>query len=235
MSILRFIGIIGFIMVMFASIGYAQSRFQAGGHLTLGFPQGDFKNNVDRLGLGFSGHFLYNVRKSPISIGISLSYLMYGSETRVEPFSLTIPEVMVDVTTRNNILLFHFLVRIQPLKGDFQPYFDGLFGFNYLWTETGIYNRGGYDEIASNVIFDDWTSSYGVGGGLMIKAYAAKPDSSKNTYALYIDMGARYLKGGKAEYLREGSIIRENGTIIYEVNTSATNLITANIGLTFAF
>jgi hypothetical protein len=235
MRTLRFIGAIGIIVLLFTSIGYAQSRFQAGGDFTLGFPLGDFKYNVDRLGLGFSGHFLYNLRKSPISVGISLGYLMYGSETRVEPFSLTIPEVTVNVTTRNNILMCHFLLRVQPLDGEIQPYFDGLFGFNYLWTETGIYNRGWHDEIASNVIFDDSTSSYGVGGGLMIKVFAPKSESSKNNYALYIDMGARYLKGGEAEYLREGSIYQENGDLVYEVNFSSTDLITANIGLTFTF
>jgi len=235
MSKFKFIGVIGIIMLLFVSVGYGQTRFQAGCNFTLGFPQGDFKNNVDRIGLGFSGHFLYNLHQSPISAGVSLGFLIYGSETREEPFSTTIPEIMVDVTTRNNIFMCHFLLRFQPIEGKLQPYFDGLFGFNYLWTETGIYNQGSNYEIASNVIFDDWTLSYGAGGGLMIQVYEKSQNKTENLFALYIDLGARYLKGGKAEYLREGSIIRENGDIVYEINSSATDLITAHIGITVTF
>lgn len=235
MSKFKCIGAIGIIMLMFASIGYAQTRFQAGVNFTLGFPLGDFKNNVDRIGFGCSGQFLYNFNQSPVSAGVSLGILIYGSETRIEPFSLTIPDVMVNVTTRNNIFMCHFLLRFQPKEGKLRPYFDGLFGFNYLWTETGIYSLGTYYKIASNVIFDDLTLSYGAGGGLMIRLLEISPDKRKNLFSLYLELGARYVKGGEAEYLREGSIIQENGDIVYEVNSSATDLITVHIGLTFTF
>lgn len=76
----------------------------------LGLPQGEFKQNVDRLGFGLNGDYLY--RPSPIypfSIGFNLGFSNYGSLTRKEPFSYTIPDVTVDVTNQNNIINYHLL------------------------------------------------------------------------------------------------------------------------------
>ena len=54
-------------------------------------------------------------------IGADLAFMIYGSETRQEPFSLTIPDVTVEVETSNNIVLLHALARLQErLKSEFE-------------------------------------------------------------------------------------------------------------------
>ena len=221
------------IFLIFTSSGYSEERFQTGFNFTLGFPQREFKENVNNTGLGGSGYFMYRLPKSPISIGTSVGILVYGSDSREELLESSIPEVTVDVTTRNYILMCHFFLRAQPPSGDIRPYLDGLIGFNYLWTETGIYDQSAvlFDEIASSVNMSDFAFSYGVGGGLMIRLYQRQ----KSAFAVLLDLGIRYLKGGKAEYLAEGDILSEDGLATYNVSYSNTDLFTAHIGVAFSF
>jgi hypothetical protein len=74
---------------------YAQPRFQGGINFEMGFPQGDFESNVDNVGLGLGLDFTVSPKLLPIGIGGSFTFLNYGSETRREPFSTTIPDVTV--------------------------------------------------------------------------------------------------------------------------------------------
>ncbi len=216
---------------------HGQTPFQAGGNFTLGFPQNEFKDNIDNMGYGGTGFFAYRFPRSPLLVGASVSFLIYGRETREEPFSTTIPDVFVDVTTTNSIVMGHLFLRLQPPRGSILPYLDGLFGFNYLSTRTTIENQSNDEEVASSTNFDDMTFSYGVGGGLMIRVFQPpQDDSGKNELqAVYIDLGIRYMKSGEAEYLKKGSIARENGNVTYDVSQSAIDLITGHIGVVFTF
>jgi len=224
------------IILFLTSPAYSEERFQANVSFNPGFPINEFRENVQEAGFGGSGDFLYKLKGSPLSVGVSFGLMVYGSESRQEWFSAGIPEVIVDVTTRNYILMCHLLLRLQSPQGKIRPYLDGLAGFHYLWTETGVYDSGGfYQEIASDVNFSDWTWSFGVGGGLMLPIYEKKRGERAGPFAVFLDLGARYLKGGKAEYLKEGSIIQENERVIYDINESSTDLITIRAGLSFAF
>ncbi|HDL19501.1 MAG TPA: hypothetical protein ENH29_10635 [Bacteroidetes bacterium] len=225
--------------LLFARQAAAQN-FQGGLNLMLGVPQGEFSDNVDNPGFGIGGMFGVSIPHSPLMVGGDLGFLIYGSETRKEPFSTTIPDVTVNVETSNNIAMGHLLLRLQAPVGAIRPYMDGLIGFNYLFTETKIkdedYND---DEIASSTNFDDAAFSYGAGGGLQIRVYNGrykKPkEGEKNLTGVFIDFRVRYLVGGKAEYLKEGSIARENGRVTHDVTQSKTDLLTYQLGVVFTF
>jgi len=218
---------------LLVSYGYSREKFGAGVNFALGMPQNEFNENIDTTGLGGSAYFSYRLPKTPLFLGTSFSVFIYGSETREELLEAAIPEVIVDVKTRNYILTWHLFLRAQPIRGQFRPYVEGLLGFNYLWTETGIYDQSGpgFDEIASTVNLDDFALSYGLGGGLMLQVYQKRNSS----FGILIDLGVRYLKGGKAEYLRKGDLLRLNGDISANVSRSRTDLVTAHIGVAFAF
>jgi hypothetical protein len=201
-----------------------------GGYFTIALPQGEFEESVENNGYGFIGQALFSVGGTPVSIGGSFGGAIYGRETRKEPFSLTIPDVTVEVETNNYILLGHLVLRLQPPVGPFRPYAEGVIGFHYLFTQTTIESRE--ENIASDTNFDDGVFSYGGGGGIMFGVYeggAAKPVS------VYVDVGARYLKGGKARYLQEGSIRREDGRVLYDIDESETDLLAIQIGVTVQF
>jgi hypothetical protein len=50
-----------------------------------------------------------------------------------------------------------------------------------------------------------------------------------------VDFGVRSLKGGEAEYLKEGSITRQNGKVRYEAFKSETDMVTYHLGVSFDF
>jgi len=45
----------------------------------------------------------------------------------------------------------------------------------------------------------------------------------------------RYIIGGEAEYLKKGSIRRENSKVSYDIIKSKTDLLTAQIGVALEF
>jgi hypothetical protein len=207
----------------------------AGGGLMLGFPMGEFKENIDRLGFGLSGQILFfnPTVNLPFGFGLDIGYLNYGSESRQEPFSTTIPDVVVDVDRSNNLVNFHLLFHIAPPTGIVRPYAELLFGGEYLFTETSIKSRGD-EEVASNTNFDDFAWNYGFGGGLLINLYS--PDQSEGTFqALFLDLKVRYLYGTEAEYLKEGSVIIQNGSVYYDVSKSKTDLLITQLGVMVYF
>ncbi len=224
-------------ILLFLTIVSSFSCFaQVGGlNFTLGFPTGEFKDNVRRTGFGVSGEFLILTPtvQNPFSIGINLGYINYGSESRTEPFSLTIPDVVVDVNRTNNIVNFHVLLQLAFPTGIIRPYAEGLFGGSYIFTETSIKSHG-VDEVASSTNFDDFAWSYGAGGGFLIQVYSSDNPEDKVS-SVFIDLKARYLYGSEAEYLKEGSVSIDNGKVIYNTSKSKTDLLTAHIGAVVYF
>ncbi len=209
---------------------FAHGQLNVGGYFTIALPQGEFDEAVENNGYGLTGQALFSVPGSPVAVGASFGGVIYGRETREEPFSLTIPDVPVEVETTNYILLGHLVLRIQPPGGAFRPYADGVIGFHYLFTQTTIESRE--EDIASDTNFDDGVFSYGGGGGIMFQVYDGAASKPVN---VYVDVGARYLKGGKARYLKEGSIRREDGRVLYDIEESKTDLLAINIGVTVSF
>jgi len=224
------------VLLVIPQNGLCLGLFDVGVSFDVASPRGEFKDNVDRNGYGFSGTGLFSpIPLIPLKLGLELGYINYGSEKRREPFSYTIPDVTVKVQRNNNIFLGHLLLRIQQDMGLVSPYVDGLFGLNYLWTDTKIREVDYFEEIASSKNFDDLTSSYGIGGGLMFKVYDAGV-SAVNLMQIYVDIKVRYLYGGEAEYLKEGAIsIDENAKVHYDVSKSKTDLMLFQLGVMFSF
>ncbi len=221
--------------IFFSLLIVNKSFAQAGGlNIMLGFPSGEFKENVDRLGYGLSGHYLFlaPTAERPFGIGLNVGYLNYGQETRRESFSSTIPDVTVDVDRSNNLVNFHALFQLGFGSGSVRPYLEGLFGGSYIFTETTIRSRG-TQEVASSTNFDDFAWSYGGGGGILILLHSGEEGEEMGD--LLLDLKARYLFGSEAEYLKEGSVIVGNGKVTYQVTKSKTDLITAHIGVVAYF
>ncbi|MBN1290257.1 MAG: hypothetical protein JXB48_00335 [Candidatus Latescibacteria bacterium] len=213
--------------------------FDAGLHFNVASPQGKFKDNVDRNGYGISIEGLIKPSPLPIRLGIDFGFLQYGRERRSEHFSQTIQDVSVDVTTSNNIVTSNIFLRLQQDYGVLMPYIDGVLGLQYLYTETTIEDENHNDEpIASSKNIDDLTFCRGVGGGVMVplhtfnKQYGgSRCSGSKLPVTLILDFKVRYMYGGKADYLTEGSIDRSGDEYTYNVSKSETDLLYFRLGL----
>lgn len=207
-----------------------QAQVQLGIDFTTVIPKGDLSKNVTNNGYGIGGQFLVGVGSSPFLVGVDGAFTIYGTEDHREPISTTIPELSVTVRTSNKISLWHALLRAQPRTGSVRPYVDGLIGFKYLATDTSILNDSNDEELASTNNLSDFAFSYGVGGGVQVRlgGLGGRGD-------ICLDGKVRYLFGGRAEYLKEGSIRRDNGTVTFDVLSSRTDVLTAQIGITFRF
>jgi hypothetical protein len=228
------------LMILLTALLPAQSRFQAGAHFSLAFPQNEFGKNVKNTGIGGDGHFLYNFPNSNIAVGAGLNFYVYGSETRSGQFSPLASEVKVDVNTSNNILAGFLMMRLQsPQDASVKPYLLGLLGFNYLFTETKISDADDWgdddEDIASTKNYEDTALCYGGGAGLSIRVYDGRYKENSGLKAVNIDFGTRFILGDEAEYLKKGDIERINDQVIYHPSKSTTDLWTFQLGVTFDF
>ncbi len=212
-----------------ASSAKAQ-EIQFGIDFTTVVPTGDFSKNVTNNGYGVGVQFLRSFGKKPLLLGVDAAFATYGSDEHTEPISETIPELRVKVQTNNNITLTHLLLRAQPRTGKVRPYGDALIGFKYLYTNTTILNDSNGEELASTKNLSDLVFSYGFGGGVQVRLGRVGRSGD-----ITLDGKVRYLRGARADYLKEGSIRRENGSVFFDVLSSRTDVVSVGIGVTLRF
>jgi hypothetical protein len=204
-------------------------------------PQGEFREKLDDPGFGLNANIALRLPGSPVYAGIEGSVMTYGTETRREPFSPTIPDVTVEVENNYNIALGNVFVRLQPDMDVVTPYVDGFVGLNYLFTSTSVQNIGRLDEnVATSTNVDDAAFSYGGGVGMMVRLFhddypMVDEEGNSGVHDGYIDFRVRYSHGDKARYLTSGSIIREGGSVRYNITESRTDMLTALLGFTVRF
>jgi hypothetical protein len=201
-------------------------------YFDMGFPQGEFKDNLDENSIGVGLYYGLKIGKSPIVLGVDLGIMNYGQDERFESF-YDIPDMTVRVVNRYNILQGHVFLRLQPFDNAvFSPYFDVLAGLNYLRAETSVEGDDwDEDDVISTVNFADITFSYGFGGGVMIRLDGNKPGPARRRISgFFLDIRVRYIFGGNAQYLQEGSIVADGQDVIYYYSESKTDLLTFQIG-----
>ncbi len=208
------------------------SAQQAGINLSLALPQGEFGEQVDNLGFGLSGEFMFLSPKprTPFGIGLNFGFYVYGNESRNEPM-YNIPEVFLRVDRTNNLVNFHVVFELGLPTGSIRPYVQGLFGGQYLFTETSVKNENNNEEFASSNNYEDWAWSYGAGGGISI---LLSGDPVTEVGAIYLDLKGRYLFGSRAEYLKEGSVEVNGQHVTYHPSKSKTDILTIHAGVRIA-
>jgi hypothetical protein len=195
---------------------------QLGGGLIVGVPVGDFGRNVDVAG-GLAGQIDFGLGQSVFSMGVEGSYQWYGSESRTAPLSPTIPEIVVTVTTDNELWTVHGRFRAQRREGRWRPYVDALVGTTGLRTSSRIDQD--FDETdLSTTNLSDTVFSYGGGAGLTI-GFGPPPDLVR------LDLSLRYLAGGEARYLTEGGIRNEAGIALLDIRRSRTDMLLVYVGV----
>lgn len=209
--------------------------FDFGFNLKLGLPQGSFKSNVGTVGFGIDVLGLYHFRRLPFAVGLDMGILIYGSQTRNEPLSTTIPDVTVNVTNTNNYANFHLVGRVQPQAGSFRPYADLLLGLNYLFTDTRINDQDDYEEVASSTNFSDTAFSTGLAVGMKWYLSTGEEEVTGVPFQVLLDTKLKYLFGREAEYLKKGSMRVEDGQLFFDTMRSRTDLLGVQVGIVVEF
>jgi hypothetical protein len=233
--------IISFLISLTMSMNGRAQEFHFDLDFNVGAPQGEFSNEIDRLGWGLGLMGGYKIPETPLMVGLDFGFMNFGIETRTEPLSTTIPDITVEVENSYNLVTGNLLFRLSGPPSTFRPYVDGLFGFNYFFTQTVLRERGSFSDesVLRDTNFDDTSLSYGLGSGVNIRVYNSDvhsdPESEFTLGSVYLNAGVRYMFGREAEYLQEGSISRNNGTVTYDVSRSETDLLYFKFGVNFTF
>ncbi len=218
----------------------ASARLETGLGLSLGWPAGDFKDEVE-FAWGGGGRVGWSMGEaSPVkaTVFFDVNYLNYGRERRSEPFSYTIPDVVVDVVTDNYLMHFSPGISIGKSRGPVRPYAEVFGGVTYIATKTKIENqRLPSEPIAESTNFNDYTYNVGFGGGLKIRLWQSRETVPEvDIREVLLDFKFSYIKGGEAEYLKKGSIEHlGNAAIRYDTAYSATDIVQVRIGAYLTF
>jgi hypothetical protein len=250
MSRFAHISVIASVVILTASLAGSEPLIRVGASFGLGYPQEEFRDNVDNTGMGGGLFAAVGFSDAPFAFGGSFEIMEYGSEEREAPWSTTIPDVFVNVRTTNDIIAAQFFARLQPPSGFFQPYVEGFLGFNYLSTTTSVSDQGDDDEaIASTKHLSDIAFSYGAGAGVAVRVWRPSKDpvheeegetaglaeddadDDVGVESVQIFLDVRYMRGGEAEYLKEGSITVDDGRVHYDVLHSRTDMVLFRIGV----
>ncbi len=218
-------------------------ELQVGIEFDLGVPQGEFSDQLDKLGWGFNVMGGYRFGNTPFMLGLEFGFMNFGRDVRDAPLSTTIPDLRVEVENSYNLLHGGLFVRAIPPPTTVRPYIEGLLGFNYFFTETVLRDRGSFsgEERLRDTNFEDTTLSYGFGAGVQFQLYRDRstqrePDEISPS-GVYLTLASRYMFGREAEYLQEGSINvnTQTGEVFYDVSRSETNLLYFKLGVAISF
>ncbi len=202
-------------------------RFQFSPKFLVGVPIGPFGKKVGATP-GAAVDFTARVGQTPVSVGATIDYLRYGTETRRIALFPAVPEVFSDVGTTNNFIRTHALVRVQPPAGRVRPYAEGLLGFSHVYTRTSV-DLGNEGGGAATTHLGDFAPSFGAGGGVTIGLV------SGSEARLGLDIGLRYLTGGEVDYLTRGELQRDETGVTFEPTRSLATLFGVQIGITVDF
>jgi hypothetical protein len=213
--------------------------------LTVSSPRGEFDDNTDT-GWGFTGAFVRSITPNRVvGIGLTGSFLGYGSASRRVPLSTTIPDILVDVETNNNTAFVAGLLEVR-VPGSIQPYVQAMAGGGFFYTTTSLQDTRTDEVILSDTNQSDATWVWGGGGGIRFRVWEGQPgdeegapraDADRSRSRLYVDVGARYLKGNEVEYLKEGSLVTDDGEFDIDprLARSEIEVVQYQVGVTVTF
>lgn len=187
-------------------------------------PLQDFADYI-KAGFGFGGQVSHALDPLRIfSIRAKVDYLIYGHDTERH----YVYGGDLDITTSNNILSMGVGPQLMMPGPGVRPYVNGTFGFSYFSTGTELKWRYEDQAVDSWTDFSDAVLAWTAGGGLLIPL-------GSGTRPIMLDLGATYHGNGEAEYLREGSITRdESGDTHFTPIRSRTNMVVYTIGVSIA-
>lgn len=199
------------------------------------FPAGAFNDHVSQDGFGIDFYYGRRAGNTPVFLGLELSVSYYGDVHRHE-YLEGIPEVRVDVETFNNIGQGLLFARLQPRSGTVRTYIEVLAGISYLWTDTTISGHEyPYNEISSDTNFDDVTVTAGAGAGLSVRLSRRSTQDTGRRRSTFLEFKVRYMAGGQARYLKQGSIVVVGNQFSFAPERSATSFLTAQAAFSWFF
>ena len=184
-------------------------------------PTGQFGDNI---GLGYGGNaaYLFSVdRDGILALRADVGFIDYGSESK--RFPILDGRIQVTVSTENYIVPVFVGPQLTWPRGPVRPYVNAGIGEQFLFTQSSV--DGTNDSGLSTTNQHDQTESWTTGGGVYVPVYSRKLN-------VMLDAGVQYYMGGRAQYLRPGSITDlPNGQIQVTPLESDTHMLVVRVGV----
>ena len=223
------IAAIALVVVALPSVAGLPTPDAASLQFDVGVPQGEFHHYVRSPGFGLSAQAEYAPLGLPLRGGFLLGFLVYGSRTRNE------------IETENTLADLDLILKLAPQVWRFRPYASGFGGVRLLYTKSEPVETDedldGSAEALPRVDQADVTLTYGGAAGLQfllwegVATFTTDDRSERKPLSFFLDLGARYLRGGRADYLRKGDLHGSPEEPTYSVHRSRTDLLTFQLGI----
>lgn len=204
----------------------ARTKGEFGFFGALALPVDEFRSNVDvGGGGGLAGVWLLD-DAGMIGVRADGAFLLYGYRSEQRPFSVTVPEVSVDVRTSNFIVSGGIGPQVYLATGTVRPYVYGTVGVSYFATETTVAGTHRNEDIASTTNLHDTSLALTGGGGFSIRL-------SRGVNPVSLELGASYQYNGETEYLTSSPTVTEyrRGGSRFTPITSETNMVIFRAGV----
>jgi hypothetical protein len=189
-------------------------------------PTGELRDNIGR-GIGIGGAGLFRLDQSgALSLRADLGFGGYGQESKRVPLSPTIGgRIQVDVTTRNYVVVGGIGPQLTLPHGIVRPYINAGVAFQVFFTESNVDGADDSDSFGSTTNHSDGTPALTTGAGVYVPLrYGRVP--------VLLDLGATWYTGGRATYLKPGSIEDlPNSQIRITAMESATPFVLLRLGV----
>lgn len=229
--------LIVFVSILHFSFSQTTDKFQFGLYGNIGFPVGEFRENVSNsfggTGWGAGMNFFLNPKKggaySPVFIGIEGNYMNLGTDKT--PESTFLPQLKTTYNYFNIGPVFRLF--LSDREEGFVPFLDGFVGMKVLNSRTQVDN-----SIIDTLLDEEYLESLlstnyeglGYGVGLGFYKRKIKEESANGTMSFYMRLMYQY--GDRINYVKRGSVEVDNdGAITYETGKTETSLLLLQIGL----
>ena len=189
-------------------------------------PTGEFGSNIG-LGYGANAAYLYQLDRAGIlSLRADVGFVDYGNESKRVPLSSTIGgRIQVKVSTNNYIVPVSIGPQLTWPSGSVRPYVNAGFGGQFFFTQSSIDGANDSYSGLSTTNQHDETHAWVLGGGLYVPVHSSKVN-------VMLDAGVQYFTGGRAQYLRPGSIVDlPNSQIQINPLESSTQMLVVRLGV----
>ena len=127
MKLLRII-LVGLI---FNSIPLFAQQVTTSAHGIVGFPMGDFGENLDQIGFGPEVGLRISLPETPLWFGLDFGVLTLEQKKNW----VNTADNGIELEPLKGEILAHFVTRIQIERENMIPYIEGLFGFQHFYSE----------------------------------------------------------------------------------------------------
>lgn len=208
----------------------AIAQTSLGGGVQTSVPTGSFSNIFDGTPVGLGASFTTPIfRRAPIHMGFGFGWNRIGHTDR----DVYVPDMQDDLASGNvnvitNRYTYDLLMRLSPLRGPFQPFFEGVAGWSNYITKNELnttYSSGETGEWTER-LHNNMNWNYGWGAGFHLKLAPL----------IFLEAKVQRLYASETSFVNQETMtINDDSSLEYDMIEGRPEFVTIHAGITFKF